>query len=118
MTQQPDGPAPDGPVPGVPGPVPERPPRRTPSTLGGLVYLVVLGLSVVGLAVIAFGPWRRGVTIIGVGMLLAAVARLLLSDFNGGMLRVRSKWFDVGALVGLGVVLVLLAAVIPNQPPV
>ena len=47
----------------------ERPqePRRVPSTLGGLVYLIVVAVSVVGLLVVAFGPWRRGVALIGAG---------------------------------------------------
>ena len=40
--------------------VPEEP-RRIPSTLGGLVYLIVVAVTAVGLLVVAFGPWRRGV---------------------------------------------------------
>ena len=34
-----------------------------PSTIGGLVYLVVVATSAVGVLVIALGPWRRGVTV-------------------------------------------------------
>jgi hypothetical protein len=107
-------PLPPGPVPGVPEP-PPRPPARKPSTVGGLVYLVVLAISAVGLGVVAFGPWRKGVALIGVGLVLAAAARLVLTELNAGMLLVRGKVFDVVALGGVGAVLILLAAVIPNQ---
>ncbi len=93
-------------------------PRRIPSTLGGLVYLIVVAASAFGLLVIAFGPWRRGVGIIGVALLLGALARVVLSDSNAGMLRVRrSRWADVVMLVGVGTALIVLASVIPNQTP-
>jgi hypothetical protein len=111
---EPTEPTPAGAVPGVPPPVPPVRPRR-PSTLGGLVYLLVTVASAVGLGVIAFGPWRRGVALIGIALLVAALARVVLSDFGAGMLRVRSKWFDVLLLTGVGVVLIVLAANIPNQ---
>lgn len=105
-----------GPVPGVPGPAPESAPPRKPSTLGGAVYLVVVAVCVAGLLVVAFGPWRRGVTLIGSALLLSALFRLTLTERSSGMLRVRGRWFDVVALAGTGVLLVVLAGVIPNQP--
>ncbi|MGN6251979.1 MAG: DUF3017 domain-containing protein [Marmoricola sp.] len=105
-----------GPVPGVPGPAPEPPAKRKPSTLGGAVYLLVVGLCAAGLLVVAFGPWRRGITLIGSALLLAALFRVTLSERSSGMLRVRGRWFDTAALVGVGVVLIVLAANIPNQP--
>ncbi|MEO7350470.1 MAG: DUF3017 domain-containing protein [Marmoricola sp.] len=96
--------------------MPEEP-RRIPSTLGGLVYLVIVGGSVVGLGIIAFGPWRRGVALIGVAMLLGALMRALLRDRDAGMLRVRrNRWVDVLMLGGVGTTLIVLASVIPNQP--
>ena len=54
-------------------------PRRIPSTLGGLVYLIVVAASAVGLLIVAFGPWRRGVALIGLGLLFGALARIVLS---------------------------------------
>ncbi len=91
--------------------------RRIPSTLGGLVYLVVVALSAVGLLVVAFGPWRRGVALMGVALLLGAVMRALLRDRDAGMLRVRRlRWVDVLMLGGVGAALLVLASVIPNQP--
>ena len=92
-------------------------PRRVPSTLGGLVYLTVVALSIVGLVVVAVGPWRRGVSLIGVAMLLGALARAVLRDLDAGMLRVRrNRWVDVLMLGGVGTTLLVLASVIPDQP--
>jgi hypothetical protein len=91
-------------------------PRRIPSTFGGAVYLVVVAVSAVGLLIVAFGPWRRGVGLIGCALLLGAVMRTLLPENNAGMLRVRrSRWADVLMLGGVGVALIVLASVIPNQ---
>lgn len=95
---------------------PEQP-RRIPSTIGGMVYLIVVAISLVGLLVVAFGPWRRGVGLIGVALLFAALLRALLRDRDAGMLRVRRhRWVDVIMLGGVGTSLILLATVIPNQP--
>lgn len=91
--------------------------RRLPSTLGGVVYLVVVTACGGGLAVVAFGPWRRGVALIGVGLILAALMRSTLSDHDAGMLRVRrQRWIDVVMLSGAGIALLVLASVIPDQP--
>ena len=94
-------------------------PRRVPSTLGGLVYLIVVALSIVGLVVVAFGPWRRGVSLVGLAMLLGALMRALLRDRDAGMLRVRrNRWVDVLMLSSVGTTLIVLASVIPDQPRV
>jgi hypothetical protein len=92
-------------------------PRRFPSTLGGLVYLLVVAATLVGLLVVAFGPWRRGVDLIGAALLVGALARIVLPEGNAGMLRVRrNRWADVAMLAGVGTALIVLASVIPNQP--
>ncbi|KQT94168.1 hypothetical protein ASG49_04465 [Marmoricola sp. Leaf446] len=99
-------------------PTPPPPaPRRRPSTLGGLVYLLVVAAAGVGLLVVALGPWRRGVTLIGVALLVGAVMRTLLPENEAGMLRVRrSRWIDLVMLAGVGAALIVLAVVIPDQP--
>jgi hypothetical protein len=92
-------------------------PRRIPSTFGGLVYLVVVGVTVVGLALVALGLWRHGVASIGLALLVGALMRALLREHNAGMLRVRrNRWVDVLMLGGVGTTLIVLASVIPNQP--
>lgn len=90
--------------------------RRYPSTFGGLIYLVVVVTAVTGLATVAFGPWRRGVALIGFALIFAASMRLVTSEDEAGMLRVRSRWFDVTVLAAMGVTLVTLSANIPDQP--
>jgi hypothetical protein len=80
-----------------------------------VVYLFVLAVEIVGLAIVAFGPWRRGITLMGAALVLAALARATLRRRDAGMLAVRSRWFDVVALAGVGVGLVVLARVIPDQ---
>lgn len=93
----------------------DLPPGR-PSTIGGMIYLIVLAVAAFGLALVATYSWRTGVCVLGGGLLLAALGRVALSDFESGMLRVRSKVFDVIALSGLGALMIVLAIVIPNQP--
>lgn len=90
--------------------------RRYPSTLGGMVYLVVVAVTAVGLLITVLGPWRRGIMVIGIGLLFAAVMRLALPEADAGMLRVRRRWADVLMMVGVGVTMIVLANVIPNQP--
>lgn len=89
---------------------------RRPSTVGGLIYLILVALTVTGLCLVAFGPWRRGIALVGLAFVAASGARVLLGEDEAGMLRVRSRWFDVGALAGVGVALIALAANIPDQP--
>jgi hypothetical protein len=89
--------------------------RRYPSTFGGLIYLVVVVVTVVGLGLVAFGPWRRGVALLGFALIFAAAMRLVTKEDEAGMLRVRSRWFDVTVLAGVGISLLALAANIPDQ---
>ena len=55
---------------------PRPEPRRIPSTLGGLVYLIVVAINAVGLLIVAFGPWRRGVTLMGAWFLIPTIFTL------------------------------------------
>ena len=89
--------------------------RRYPSTFGGLIYLVVVVVTVVGLGLVAFGPWRRGVALLGFALIFASAMRLVTKEGEAGMLRVRSRWFDVTVLAAVGVSLLALAANIPDQ---
>lgn len=101
----------------IPTPEPLPAPRQgRPSTFGGLIYLVVVATTVAGLTLVAFGPWRRGIALVGVAFLFASGMRLVISDRESGMLRVRGRWFDVTALAGVGVALIALATNIPDQP--
>lgn len=89
---------------------------KKPSTLGGVVYLAVLAATLVGVVVAATGAWRSGVSWIALSLLVAAGTRLALADDDAGMLQVRRKFFDATLLIGMGVVLLVLVASIPDQP--
>ncbi len=90
-------------------------PLRRPQTLGGVIYLGVLGASLVGLGIVYAGAWRTGLSWIGVALLVAALARAVLTERGAGMLRVRRKWTDVLMLAVAGVALIVLSVAVPNQ---
>ncbi|MDP3893286.1 DUF3017 domain-containing protein [Nocardioides sp.] len=101
-------------------PVPDAAPadeaRRYPSTIGGAVYLAILGATITGLVIVVVGSWRHGVGWIGSALIAAALARLAFGDADAGMLKVRGRIFDAALLAATGAVVILLAATIPNQP--
>ena len=91
-------------------------PPRIPSTWGGVVYLVLAACVLIGLLAVAVWSWRSGVVVIGAGLLVASVMRVVLPEKEAGMLGVRSRWFDVVAMLLVGGVLITLALTIPDQP--
>ncbi len=91
-----------------------EPPRTRPSTLGGAAYILVALAATAGLGIVAFGPWRTGLTVIGSALVAGGVARMLLPDELAGMLKVRRKSLDVLLMVGLGSALIVLAQVVPD----
>jgi hypothetical protein len=97
-------------------PVPEPPPRRLPQTLGGTIYVLVVAMALVGLGIVVAGAWRTGLVWMGVGMLLGALTRAVLSERAAGMLRVRRRWSDVLMLTIAGIGLIVLAVIVPDQP--
>jgi DUF3017 family protein len=90
-------------------------PLRRPQTLGGVIYLGVLGASLVGLGIVYAGAWRTGLGWIGAALLVAALARAVLTERGAGMLRVRRKWTDVLMLAMAGVGLIVLTIAVPSQ---
>ena len=92
----------------------EEEPRRYPSTIGGLCYLVILALTVLGLVVVGLGRWRGGVHVIALALAVAGVVRGVLPRRDAGMLEVRSRWFDTGLLVAAAVAVWVLASTIPD----
>jgi hypothetical protein len=75
-----------------------------------LAVLVAVGL---GLLVVTFDYWRRGLVLIGLALIGAAVLRLLLPVRRAGFLAVRSRPLDVVLLAGTGLALTVIALVIP-----
>ena len=95
---------------------PEEAPRRYPSTLGGLLYLLVLAGVGTGIGIAWAGDWRLGVKWFGGALIAAGAFRLVLRNRDAGMLAVRHRLVDVVLLSGVGAVLIFLSESIPNQP--
>lgn len=95
-------------------PVDDRPPIR-----GGWVgrqwpLLTVLGGGLTGLTLVVADHFRSGCLVLGISVLFAMLARLVLPARRVGLLVVRSRAFDVLVLATMGVALVVLAIVVPT----
>ncbi len=88
---------------------------KKPSTTGGIVYLIVVTILMVGVVISASGAWRTGVTVMGGSFGLAFLARSVLPDERAGMLRIRRRFVDLATMAICGVGMVVLASVIPNR---
>ena len=96
-----------------------RPPLyvRRPFLAGLLRQLPLLAVLVtvgVGLLVVTFGHWRRGLVIIGLTLVVAALLRLLLPVRRVGFLAVRGRPLDVVLMAGAGAALTVIALMIPS----
>ena len=96
-----------------------RPPLYTRRPfLAGLLrqlpLLVVLLAVGVGLLMVTFEYWRRGLVVVGLALVGAGVLRLLLPLRRLGFLAVRSRPVDVVLLVGVGVTLTVFTLAIPG----
>jgi hypothetical protein len=82
-----------------------------------LPFTVVLLVELLGLALVALVPqhWLRAVGVLTAGLLLAGLFRLLLSDEQAGMLRVRRRSFDVACYWGFGLLAILVALGLPGR---
>lgn len=83
---------------------------------GTVIYALVAVVVAVGLAVMAFGPWRLGVSLCGGAFAAAAVARIAVPERSAGLLRVRRRVIDVLWMVAIAGLIITLAIVIPSQP--
>lgn len=72
-----------------------------------LAVTVVIALAVV---LVVADRWRRGAFVFGGATILAGLLRWILEDDQVGVLSVRSKGFDVAALLVVGGMIVALAA--------
>ncbi len=96
-----------------------RPPLyvRRPVLAGLLRQLPLLAVLLTvgaGLLVVTVGYWRRGLVVIGVALVVAAVLRLLLPLRRVGFLAVRSRPVDVVLLAASGLALTVIALTIPG----
>jgi hypothetical protein len=97
-----------------------RPPLYTRRPfLAGLLrqlpLLAVLVVVAVGLLMVTFEHWRRGLVVVGLALVGGGVLRLLLPLRRVGFLAVRSRPVDVVLLAGVGVALTAFALAIPGD---
>jgi hypothetical protein len=95
-----------------------RPPLyvQRPLVAGLIRQLPLLGVLVavgVGLLMVTFDHWRRGLVLMGLALIGAALLRLLLPVRRAGFLAVRSRPVDVVVLAGIGLALAVIALTIP-----
>ncbi|MGL4304563.1 MAG: DUF3017 domain-containing protein [Mycobacteriaceae bacterium] len=77
-------------------------------------FIIVMGCISIAIVLVALDRWRRGAVVFGVATLAAASFRACLSPEKAGLLAVRSKKFDVAALIAFGVTTLWLAASIES----
>lgn len=87
-----------------------------PFSRGSRLYLLVLTGVVAGMVLVMAGPWRVGLTVVGVSFIVGAAMRLLVSYDQSGLLRVRGRTFDALWMTFLGGSLILLAIIVPPPP--
>ena len=93
--------------------LPQKPPLyvRRPFLAGLIRQLPLLAAILVvgaGLVLVTFGYWRRGLIVIGLALIGAALLRLFLPLRRVGLLAVRSRSVDVLLLAGTGLALTVL----------
>ena len=95
-----------------------RPPLyvRRPFLAGLIRQLPLLAVLVtvgIGLLMVTFEHWRKGLVVVGVALVGGAALRLLLPVRRVGFLAVRSRTTDVVLLAGTGLALAVIALAIP-----
>lgn len=71
--------------------------------------LSVAGIGLVAAVLVAAGFWRRGALLIGIGVGVAAMLRLLLPEDRVGVLAVRGRTLDVATMTTLCAAVVYIA---------
>lgn len=90
-----------------------RPPKTVvQQVLGQWPLASVLTGVAIGLAIVFFGHWRSGSTLIGAAITAGGLLRLLPQQ-RVGLLAVRNRALDSIVLLGVGIGIMVLAWVIP-----
>ncbi|HEX2902182.1 MAG TPA: DUF3017 domain-containing protein [Jatrophihabitans sp.] len=80
-------------------------------------FVLVLAIELGGVLWVALEPqhWLRAVSVLAAGSLVAGLCRLVLSNEQAGLLRVRRRTFDVAFYWALGVFAILVALGLPQR---
>ncbi|MFT4086552.1 MAG: DUF3017 domain-containing protein [Gordonia sp. (in: high G+C Gram-positive bacteria)] len=88
--------------------------RRRRRLLRQIPFFVVLAIIGFAAVLVLMDRWRRGAFVFGSAMLVGAVLRAVLPTSRAGLLQVRSRGFDIGAMATLGVLVLWLATSIDS----
>ena len=80
-------------------------------------FVIVLLIEAVGVILVGLAPqhWLRAVGVMTAGMAVGGLFRLVLTDEQAGLLRVRRRGFDVACYWGLAAVATLVALGLPQR---
>nr|WP_225954513.1 DUF3017 domain-containing protein [Kibdelosporangium phytohabitans] len=73
-------------------------------------------IVVVGLVLVLLYHWRKGTSLVGGALLVAAALRLLLPDSKAGLLAVRKRRVDILLYGGIGLMILYISASIIGGP--
>lgn len=88
-----------------------RVPPTTPAEIAPLAVVVIGMLA--GLLVVVLGHWRMGSVVIGASLTIGGIERIVLKN-RAGLLQARNRFFDVIALLGMGIGIIVLAFAVPS----
>lgn len=71
--------------------------------------LTVTAVGLVAAILVAAGFWRRGALLIGIGVGVAALLRLVLPDERAGVLVVRTRTIDVAMMAAVCAMVIYIA---------
>ena len=87
--------------------------RVQPTTAAEVAPLAVVVIGMlVGIVFVVLGHWRMGSVVIGAFLTIGGIERIVLKD-RAGLLQARNRFFDVIALLGMGIAIIVLAIVVP-----
>lgn len=88
-----------------------------PQDLHEAPFALVLLIELAGVVSVALAPqhWLRAVGVLAAGALVAGLLRLVLSDQQAGLLRVRRRSVDVSFYWVFGVLAILVAVALPQR---
>lgn len=79
-------------------------------------FALVMAIVVIGLLLVLLYHWRKGTSLVGGALLVAAALRLLLPDSKAGLLAVRKRRVDILLYGGFGLMIVYMSASIIGGP--
>ena len=83
--------------------------RTVRTVIANAGYVVVVAILAAGMVLVGLEYWRRGLVVFAAGTGFAAVLRATLPERRQGLLRVRSRWFDVSVLAVAAVAILVVS---------